>query len=169
MTLAVLDANQDILAASHSARLKGNIVTTEDIHKSHHTKKDDTTNCRPVATAPNTFHGYRHHFSASANDLSKVPIQQDHQADVDRSNGHRPATFATCDSVGPSDNLDQTTCDIANGTTPEIMQNGKLYLGPHASLVVREWKLLQNTTTSMTPVHVDTDYLGLAKVTAVSK
>lgn len=173
MTLAVLDADQDILAGSHSVRSKGNIATAEDIH---HTSisvsnllKDNTINCRPVATAPNTFHGYRHHFSTSADDLSKVPTYKHHQTDLDHSNGNRPATFATCPSPHPPDNLNQTNFNIADGTNPETMQNGKHYLGPHASIVVREWRILQNTTTTVTPVHVDTDYLGLAKVTAVSK
>ena len=49
------------------------------------------------------------------------------------------------------------------------MQNSKVDLGPHASIVVREWKLLQNTITTVTPIHIDTDYLGVAKIVAVSK
>ncbi|KAM0799486.1 putative phenylalanine ammonia-lyase [Usnea florida] len=42
-------------------------------------------------------------------------------------------------------------------------------LGPHASLVVREWKLLWNTISTETPTYIDSDYLEVAKVTAVSK
>ena len=173
MTLAVLDVDQDTLAEFHPARSKGNIATAEDIHNGHislsNTLKDNTTNRRLVATGPDTSHGYHHHSSASANDLSKVPTHKHHQTDLDRSNAYRPATFKTCLSTHPADNLNQTNSSIANDTTPEMIENGELYLGPHASIVVREWKLLQNTRTSRTPVHVDTDYLGLARVTAVSK
>lgn len=167
MTLAVLDADQDNLAGFHCVRSKSNIATAEDVHNGHPTS--NTANCRTVATPSDILDGYRHHFPASANDFSKVPTHKHHQTDLDRSNGYSPATFATFPSTDPLDNLNQTNTNIANDTHPEMMQNGKLYLGPHANIVVREWKLLQSTTTSMTPVHVDTDYLGLAKVTAVSK
>lgn len=45
----------------------------------------------------------------------------------------------------------------------------KMDISPHVGIVLREWKLLSNTVTSVTPVYVDIDYLGLAKITAVSK
>lgn len=49
------------------------------------------------------------------------------------------------------------------------MQNGKVDLGPHATIVVREWQLLCNAVAAVTPVCVDSDYLGVARITAVSK
>lgn len=49
------------------------------------------------------------------------------------------------------------------------MHNTKVDLGPHGSIAVQEWKLLWNTVTTATPIHVDTDYLGIAQVSAVSK
>lgn len=49
------------------------------------------------------------------------------------------------------------------------MQSSEVDLGPHASIVAREWKLFCNTIDVVTPVYVDTDYLGLARITAVSK
>lgn len=72
-------------------------------------------------------------------------------------------------SIDHTDDLHQMGSNILNGTTTEKMQNSKVDLGPHASIVVREWKLLWNTVTNVAPVNVDTDYLGLAKITAVSK
>lgn len=51
----------------------------------------------------------------------------------------------------------------------EKMQNGKVDLGPHATIVVREWQLLRNAIAAVTPIHVDSDYLGVARITAVSK
>lgn len=58
---------------------------------------------------------------------------------------------------------------MALGTTSGKMQSSEVDLGPHASIVVREWKLFCNTVDVVTPVYVDTDYLGLARITAVSK
>ena len=57
---------------------------------------------------------------------------------------------------------------IVHDTTSEEMQS-KVDLSPHARIAVREWKLLCNTVAVMTPIFVDTDYLGIAKITAVSK
>ena len=57
----------------------------------------------------------------------------------------------------------------ADGIKSNNMQSSKVDLGHHASIAVREWKLLQNTVTTMTAMSVDTDYLGVAKITAVSK
>ena len=42
-------------------------------------------------------------------------------------------------------------------------------LGPHASIAVQELNLLGNTATVVTPVYVDTDTLGPAVITAVSR
>lgn len=58
---------------------------------------------------------------------------------------------------------------MISGTNTDEMQNSKVDLGPHASIVVREWKLLCSTVDTVTPLYVDTDDLGVANITAVSK
>ena len=59
--------------------------------------------------------------------------------------------------------------NIAPAVTTEAMQSSKMDLRPHDSTVLREWKLLRNTIATVTPINVDTDYLGVATITAVSK
>ena len=49
------------------------------------------------------------------------------------------------------------------------MRISKDDLGPHASIAVQESNLLGNTTAVVTPVYVDTDTLGPAIITAVSR
>ena len=60
--------------------------------------------------------------------------------------------------------------DIVHGSTIKAMQRSNgVKLGPHASIAVREWKLLRNMVAVMTPMSIDADYLRVANVTAVSR
>ena len=49
------------------------------------------------------------------------------------------------------------------------MRTSKDDLGPYASIVVQESNLLGNTAAVVTPIYVDTDTLGPAVITAVSR
>ena len=129
--------------------------------------KDNAISGHPETFKPDTCYRDRHRFSASAANLSKGPQHRNHQADFEISHCHHPAASVT--SIGRTDDLQQTASNIAEGSTLETMQDSKANLGPHASIVVREWKLLWNAVTLVTPIHVDTGYLSVAKVTAVSK
>ena len=55
------------------------------------------------------------------------------------------------------------------GNTSEKMPTSKDDLGPHASIAVQESNLLGNTAAVVTPIYVDTDTLGPAIITAVSR
>lgn len=176
MAPAILGADVDGLNGFHPATSKVNLDSTERIPNGHHPSisttipfRDITTNDHPAALEPDTRNGNRHRLSASANGLSKEPTRDHEQADSDISDCYRPAASATSTSINPTDDAHQTDSDIANGNIFEKMQNRKVDLGPHASIVVREWKLLWNSATNVTPTYVDTDYLGVAKITAVSK
>ena len=178
MALAILgaDANADVLNGFHSSTSKVNLDTAEDIQNGHHPSvstalpfRDATPNTHPEAFKPDTIYRNHHHFSASATDAQQRPTHKRFQADSNTSNGDPLGACAIGPSIFPSEDLHQTDSDIANGTVPGKMQSSKVDLGPHASIVVREWNLLWNTVTTVTPIHVDTDYLGIAKVSAVSK
>ena len=58
---------------------------------------------------------------------------------------------------------------MSNGNTSGKMRTSKDDLGPHASIVVQESNLLGNTAAVVTPIYVDTDTLGPAVITAVSR
>ena len=120
------------------------------------------------------FCGNGHRSSASALDRPNEPTHQHNQAHSNTSNGYHPAARATGPSIKPIDGPPQKYSDVTNGndfTALKTTQNDKVDLGPHARIVVQEWKLLCNTDpfTKPLPVYVDTEYLGIAKITAVSK
>ena len=58
---------------------------------------------------------------------------------------------------------------MSHGDTSKKMRISKDDLGPHASIAVQESNLLGNTTAVATPIYVDTDTLGPAIITAVSR
>ena len=58
---------------------------------------------------------------------------------------------------------------MSPGNTSEEMPTIKDDLGPHASIAVQESNLLGNTAAVVTPIYVDTDTLGPAIITAVSR
>ena len=58
---------------------------------------------------------------------------------------------------------------MSHGSTTEKMPTSIDDLGPHASIAVQESNLLGNTAAVVTPIYVDTDTLGPAVVTAVSR
>ena len=58
---------------------------------------------------------------------------------------------------------------MSHGNTVENMRTSKGDLGPHASIAVQESNLLGNTAAVVTPIYVDTDSLGPAIITAVSR
>ncbi|KAL9068785.1 MAG: hypothetical protein Q9161_005989 [Pseudevernia consocians] len=160
----------DVLNVIHSEISKANLVTTEDSPNDHQRSfKDNTTNNHLAAFKPNTFQKDRHYFSAPTTDVLKEPTHKTLQADCDTSNGYHGAAGAFYPSTNPTDDLRQTNPNMTNGTNPDEMRNRKVDLGPHASIVVREWKLLCSTVDIVTPMYVDTDGLGLANITAVSK
>ncbi len=175
----MLDADVDVINGFHPKFSQVNLVTAEDTQSCHQGSsaatvhfKDNTTNgpLELAASKPDTFHKECHKSSASAtNVLLEEPTQKYHQADYNTLNGHHAAAYETCPSTNPKNNLPQMNSNIANGTNPEKMQNSRLDLGPHASITVREWKLLRDTVNTVTPLHVDDDYLGVANITAVSR
>lgn len=184
MTPAILDADVNLLNDFQSTKSHVNLDTAENIQHGHHSLTPPTAEDTPdghdslrSSTVPfngDTFCGNGHHFSASVIDLSKESTHQHHQAYSDISNGHHPAACATGPSTDPTDGPLQMYSDVPNGnnfTTPKKTQNHKVDLGPHASIVVQEWKLFSNTDPFIkpVPVYVDTDYLGIAKISAVSK
>ena len=58
---------------------------------------------------------------------------------------------------------------MSNDNTSEKMRTSKDALGPHASIAVQESNLLGNMAAVGTPIYVDTDTLGPAIITAVSR
>lgn len=183
MAPAVLDGDVNILNGFQSAQSNVSLDTAEDIQNGHHsltpTTAEDTLDghhsLRPRTVPFNgstnnhlsdALYGNGHHSSASATDLSEESTHKNHPTDFDISNGYHPAS-GPC--ISPTNDLHRTDSYIANGIIPEKMQNSKVDISPHASIVVREWKLLRDTVNIVTPTYVDTDYLGVAKITAVSK
>lgn len=176
----MLDADVDVINGFHPKFSQVNLVTAEDTQSGHQGSsaatihfKDNTTNghLELAASKPDTFHKLVecHKSLPSATNVSEEPTQKHHQADYNTLNGHHAAAYETCPSTNPIDDLRQMDSNIANGTNPEEMQNSRLDLGPHASITMREWKLLRDTVNIVTPLHVDDDYLGLANITAVSR
>lgn len=130
----------------------------EDTQKGDHPSMSGTIsfqvipkNDHSAAFSPDPFYGNRQQFSPSKPELPEEHLHQ------------------TGPLISPINDLHQVQFNMANSITPEKMQSSKVDLGPHASIVVREWELLWNTAATVAPVYVDTDYIGIAKVAAVSK
>ena len=154
MTLATFDVDVNALNAFHSATSK---VTPDTAEKPRTIPfKDITTN------KINILHVDGQHTSASAADL---PAKYTYKG----SKSHHPATCTTHHSIDPTDDIHHLISHMTSTTTSEMMQDSKVSLGPHASIVMRERKLLWNTAATVTPMYLDTDYIGTATITAVSK
>lgn len=187
----MLDADADMLNAFISAKSNVNLDSAEDIQDGHHSLASFSTegtldyHCSSESQTvpfrlsnsrhlPNTFQANGHQSSASATDLLKEPTHTSHQASFEISNDYYPTACATSPSINPTHDLHHILSDVPNGehfVTLKKMQNDKMDLGPHASIVVPESKLLSNTDPLIkpAPVYVDTDYLGVAEIAAVSK
>lgn len=62
--------------------------------------------------------------------------------------------------------------DYTNGyhSSPlKEIREKKPVLGPHASIIVEEWAKLSANLNSNKPVHIDTEYLGVSSVAAISR
>lgn len=176
MALAILDAEVNAPVSLYSATTRMDLDSADNAENGHNPLTSTTTPLKEkaisghqVTSKSDTCHGDRQHFSTSATNLPNEAQYKHERADPDLSNGHQPAPCVIGASINPTDDISQKASDIANGSTLEKMQSSEANLGPHASIVVREWKLLWNTVTAMSPVHIDTDSLSVAKVTAVSK
>lgn len=91
------------------------------------------------------------------------------QASSGISIGHKSVACATGPSLMSLEDSYQTYFSSTHGSTSKKMRNSKVDLGPHASIVVQEWKLLSATVAASMPLYVDNDYLGIARITAASK
>ncbi|CAF9912667.1 MAG: hypothetical protein ALECFALPRED_008241 [Alectoria fallacina] len=168
MAPAVLDGDVNLLNGFQSSKSNVNLDTAEDTLDGHHSLRPRTVpfNGSTNNHLSDTLYENGQHSSASATDLSEKSTHKNQPTDFDISNGYHPASDP---SVSPTNDLHRTDSYIANGIIPEKMQNSRADLRPHASIVMREWKLLRDTITIVTPMCVDTDYLGVAEITAVSK
>ena len=83
--------------------------------------------------------------------------------------GHTASACATGSSSNSVEDLNRVSLDMSNSNTSEKMRPSKDDLGPHASVAVQESNLLGQTATFVTPIYVDTDTLGPALITAVSR
>lgn len=196
MTLANLNADVDLLNGFQPTKSSISLDSAEHVQHGHRSLtstaaevtldgqhpirsptvplKDSINNYLPAAFQSHVFGENGQRFSTSAPDLSKESTHQHHQAHSDISNGYHPAARATGPSINPTDGLPQMYSGVINGndfTASKKTQNNKVDLGPHAKIVVQEWKLLSNTDPFIkpVPVYVDTEHLGIAKITAVSK